>query len=121
MDAQDGRARSALRRGGCLLLVVAFLGFAPPNASAAPDPVSCAGYPEPRVFLESQAWWRGTPAGDTEIRHVHSGACFPYRQVLEGRVTFDVVTKMRNYEGWMLRFVRVQVASDQDGDSSTIG
>jgi hypothetical protein len=100
-----------------LPVFVALLAAFPAPAAAVdvPDPMTCAGYPQPRLFLESQSWWRGTPVGDTTVRHVHSGACFPYRQTLDGQVTIDVVSMLHEYEGWMLRTVRIQAASDQDG------
>jgi hypothetical protein len=102
------RRAPALLPALCAFLLAA---AAPPGAAASsPD---CAGYPEPRLFLESQSWWRDP--GSDEVRHVHSGTCFPYRQVLDGRVTFDIVTSLHEYPGEMLRFVRVQAASDQGG------
>lgn len=88
-----------------------------PDATAAdPDPFSCTGYPEPRVFLESQAWWTDSETltdGDTE--HAHSGTCFPLNQTLTGNVTFDVVSRLHNANGHYLRYVRVQSATKQGG------
>lgn len=48
-------------------------------AAAAPDPLRCTGYAEPRIWLESQAWWDSTglsiPARVGE--HIHVGMCWP--------------------------------------------
>jgi hypothetical protein len=82
----------------------------PPPAS--PDPLTCAGYPEPRVFLESQAWWRTTP-GKTgpDHGHVHIGTCFPYAQKLSGNVNFDIRVILHDNPG-TANFLRVQIAGD---------
>lgn len=104
-----------MRLAGLAAAVAAGL-FLVAGGSAA-DPVTCAGYPEPRVFLESQSWWTDTETltdGDTE--HVHSGVCFPLSPtVVSGQVTLDVVSKMHNVAGQKLRRVRLQAATDQGG------
>jgi hypothetical protein len=84
-----------------------------PEAQVAGSPTDCGAYPEKRVFLESQAWWQDP--GSSVVRHVHSGTCFPYKQTLNGQVRLDVQSLLHNYTGEMLRFVRVQAASDQGG------
>ena len=69
-----------------------------------PDPVSCTGYPEPRVFLESQGWWRQTPGEDgTDFGHVHVGMCFPQAQQVRGVVTLDVRLTMHHNPGTLTR------------------
>ena len=76
----------------------------------------CSTYPEPRVFLESQAGWSDFDATSYGAsQHVHSGTCFPYMQAVDGIVTFDVRSMLHNLPGYMLLFVRIQFASDQDG------
>ena len=73
----------------------------------APDRSTCAGYPEPRVFLESQAWWRATPGlPDVDAGHVHVGTCFPYGKTVRGTIDFDVRVVMAHNPG---RTDRVQV------------
>lgn len=58
-------------------------------ALAAPDPLACTGYPEPRVFIESQAWWR--PLGQTGFgEHIHLGTCFPIGQMVRGTLELDL-------------------------------
>ena len=46
------------------------------EAQTLPDSLTCEGYPEPRVFLESQSWWvdahRPYPGAQ-----IHWGTCFP--------------------------------------------
>lgn len=60
-------------------------------AASGPNPRTCEGYPEKRVFLESQSWWTRTPGrSGTDFGHVHLGTCFPWAQQLSGTVTFDV-------------------------------
>jgi len=85
------------------------------RVSASPDPLTCQGYPEPRVFAESNAWWTRFPGQTgTEFGHVHEGACIPERQTFDHDfdidlrlmlhdnpgtfAPFDLVTKGVNYE-----------------------
>jgi hypothetical protein len=68
------------------------------------DPVACTGYPERRVFLESQGWWLQTPgAGGTDFGHVHVGMCFPQGQRVRGVVTLDVRLVMHDNPGTLTR------------------
>jgi hypothetical protein len=68
------------------------------------NPVTCQGYPEPRIWLESQSWWMQTPgASGTEFGHAHVGTCFPYGQVVSGRVTFDVKITLFENPGTLVR------------------
>lgn len=83
-----------------LTVGVLAVGGTPEKAAGAAvvDPAACQGYPEPRVFLESQGWWRR--AGDPpEGRHIHVGACFPLDQIVSGLVHLDVVVKLHNNPG----------------------
>jgi hypothetical protein len=76
---------------------------------AAPDPQSCTGYPEPRIFLENQSWWEpqaqdpadpGHP-GTGKQGHIHIGTCFPLYQTLHGdSVHFDINVKLHNMTGY---------------------
>jgi len=45
----------------------------------APDPLNCTGYPEPRIWLESQAWWNknGLSIPNGVGQHIHVGLCWP--------------------------------------------
>jgi hypothetical protein len=64
------------------------------------DPLTCAGYPEPRVFLEAQAWWLRTPGENgTSFGHLHMGACVPYQDDVRGNVHLDIVAKMHMNPG----------------------
>jgi hypothetical protein len=100
-----------------LALVVLFL--VAPSAQAQ-DPQTCAGYPEPRVFLESQSWWSDLDVpifgGDTE--HVHTGVCVPLYGVVDGTVRFDVVTKLHNLS-WPRLTNRVQDSSSTLASKTT--
>jgi hypothetical protein len=76
----------------------------PHHPGPAPDPVACTGYPEPRVFLESQGWWVQTPGRDgTDFGHVHVGMCFPHAQRLGGTVTLDVRLTVHSNPGTLTR------------------
>ena len=75
-----------------------------------PDPVHCTGYPEPRVFLESQSWWQDSSQGFPG-RHVHLGTCFPLMQVVTGIVHFDLHIQLHNQPG-TVNLVRIQVFDD---------
>jgi len=74
-----------------LLCVSAAMGLSavrPDAALAAPDPLTCAGYPDSRVFLEAQSWW--TQGRGEQVQHLHLGTCFPLNQTVSGVVAFDV-------------------------------
>ncbi len=59
--------------------------------TAVPDPLACTGYPQPRIFLQSEAWWEQTSGeSGTAYGHVDVGTCFPLGQTLTGKVDFDV-------------------------------
>jgi hypothetical protein len=74
------------------------------------DVVGCSGYPEPRVFLESQGWWKRTPgATGTDFGHVHAATCFPWAQRVAGTVAFDVRVVLHDNPG-ILRHVQILVA-----------
>jgi hypothetical protein len=76
------------------------------GASSGPDRLKCTGYPEPRIFLESQAWWITTPGqSGTDHGHVHVGTCFPYMQTLSGVVEFDVRVILHNNPGRLYRLM----------------
>lgn len=86
-----------------------------PTAPPVGDPrLTCQGYPEPRVFLESQAWWEADPVFGGSS-HVHLGACFPYAQTLSGVVHFDVRILLHS-NSCTLRRVKLQ-NDDSRGDS----
>lgn len=98
-----------------------------PAAHAEPDPLTCAGYSEPRVFLEAQIWWgfeRGMFArldqlpdlGD-EFGHGHLGACVPLdspADPITGDLRVDYVVKLHGNPGYVKRLE--EEISDVDGD-----
>lgn len=85
-------------RAAALILALALL--APARLAAAPDPNTCVGYPESRVFLESQGWWvkMGADQGN-DFGHVHAGACFPLGQTVSGVVGFDLKLQLHSNPG----------------------
>ena len=83
------------------LILTIVLPWAAAIATAATgDRLACTGYPQRRVFLESQAWWNRTPGKTgTEHGHVHVGTCFPHAQKVTGVVRFDVRVIMHDNPG----------------------
>jgi hypothetical protein len=97
------RAASRSRRPAVLLVLIASLLAAPAAAraqTASPDPQTCAGYPEKRILLEGQGWWRQAAGmAGTDFGHVHSGTCFPWGQRISGKLHFDVRLTMHMNPG----------------------
>jgi hypothetical protein len=79
------------------------------------DPITCAGYAEPRLFLETQDWWVATPGqGGDDFGHVHVGTCFPFAQTIAGVVQFDMRVMMHNNPGTLARVdVAIHTASGE--------
>lgn len=68
---------------------------ATPTASqGGPNPLTCTGYPEPRIYIESQAWWSET----TDLNppsivgeHIHAGMCWPrYGTIVRNSLHVDL-------------------------------
>jgi hypothetical protein len=99
------------RIGLLLLLAMALPTHAAPLA--APDPLTCTGYAEPRVFLDSQAWWVTTPGkSGPDNGHLHTSLCFPLHQVVKGTIPLDIRLTMHENPG-QLRSIAVQVFTDK--------
>jgi hypothetical protein len=64
--------------------------------------LDCAGYPEPRVWVESQDWWSPIPKLGG-LGHMHMGMCFPAGQVVAGVVPFDVRVVLHHNAGTLTR------------------
>jgi hypothetical protein len=79
-----------------------------PAAPAAASPTDCAGYAQPRVFLEAQDWWKPTVSGTEDFGHVHLGICFPLNQPVAGTVHFDFVVQLHDNPG-LLQNVRIHL------------
>lgn len=82
----------------------------PLSAAAAPDPNTCAGYPEKRTFVESQGWWDTGPGTGKVGRHVHVGTCFPNAQSVKGTVDFDVRVMLHDNPG-TANLLRIAIGS----------
>ena len=103
-----------------LLLSVALLALTVAPATAAPDPLGCTGYPEARVFMESQTWWLRTPGKTgTDFGHVHLGACMPSEQVVRGTVGLDIRVIMHASHG--ATFDRIEPVAKTDSQETTLG
>jgi hypothetical protein len=92
------RAISAVIVG--TLLIVASTG----SVSAAPNPTSCAGYPQPRVYMAGQDWWQpiaGLPDDPYvgKIGHLHMEECFPLYQRVSGTLGLDIFFVEHHNEG----------------------
>jgi hypothetical protein len=87
-----------MRRILALVGAVAFVTASTYPTLAAPDPLSCTGYPERRVFVEAQSWWLSTPGQNgTAFGHVHEGACLPVEGVaVSGMLHLDVRVILHN-------------------------
>lgn len=103
------------------------LAVLPAPASAAGDPLTCVGYPEPRVFMEAQSWWgfeRGifarlgqAPDTGNAFGHGHLGACVPLDNPsypVTGVMQVDFVVKLHQNPG-SIRKIEAEI-SDADGD-----
>ena len=101
------------------LLVLGTAAVYAPVAAADPNPITCAGYAQNRVFLEAQGWWTkpGLPVGMAS-EHVHVATCFPWKQTLGGLVRFDVRVMVHNLEpGSTLKRTRIHT---YNGGGSTL-
>lgn len=75
------------RLAASLILLLAALVAVPTHPAAATG--NCEA---PRVFAESQAWWKPAPgtSGGVDFGHVHVGACIPERDVLTASTSIDL-------------------------------
>jgi hypothetical protein len=84
-------------------------------AGAGPDRLTCVGYPEPRIFVESQSWWLRTPGAlGTEFGHMHVGACLPYQQTVSGLIGIDVRIILHDNPGQFDYLNPVLVSNSQE-------
>ncbi|MEO5986121.1 MAG: hypothetical protein ABIW50_02060 [Candidatus Limnocylindria bacterium] len=66
------------------------------------NPLHCMGYPEPRVWLESQDWWDPIPVLGG-LGHLHMGMCFPLGQTVSGVANFDIRVVLHRNAGTLIR------------------
>jgi hypothetical protein len=86
----------------------------PGNDTTSANRETCTGYPEPRVFLESQDWWQPIPGVEPSTQgHVHLGMCFPVGQTVSGVVEFDIRIVLHDNLGVI---TRVKMQDDQSHD-----
>lgn len=77
------------------MLLLSSLAMASPTTS--PDPLRCTGYPEQRIFLQSQGYWERSPGKNgTDYGLVSEGTCFPVGATLTGKVHFDIIVLIDN-------------------------
>lgn len=75
------------------------------SAQSQPDPVTCEGYPEKRVYLENQSWVEPQTGptshpGTGQQGHIHVGTCFPLHQEVTGDVlSLDIRFQLHNVPG----------------------
>jgi hypothetical protein len=121
---QSVRGASSPARAAVILLGAAILLIVAPVASptvgsgtaaATPNPLTCSGYPEHRIFLESQTWWITTPGlAGTNFGHMHVGACLPDRQHVSGLIGIDVRIILHDNPGTFDYFNPVLVSDTQE-------
>jgi hypothetical protein len=80
-----------------IVIAIAFLlgTLFPSTALAAPNPQTCAGYPQPRVYMAGQDWWTpiaGLPDDPYvgKMGHLHLEECFPLYQRIGGTLGLDI-------------------------------
>lgn len=88
----------------------------PSRVAAAPhQPVpvpSCAGYPEPRAWLEAHDWW--TQTGEASPgRHIHVETCFPLHQTIGRSLHLDLTIRLHEQPG-TITLLRVQAWPSYD-------
>jgi hypothetical protein len=76
------------------------------------NPVTCMGYPEPRVYLETQSWWEPVPDLGGQ-GHIHHGLCWPLGQTVSGVVRLDFRALFHDNIGKITKF---NVQDDQSRD-----
>ena len=110
------RSYSLVSLLACLCAAIIAMTFAPRAEAQLPNPVTCEGYPEKRVFLESQSWWtdKNHPYPGA---HIHWGTCFPLIRpdgsvVVTGpSIHFDVKLQLHDDPG-TVSLLRVQIFQD---------
>lgn len=86
-----------------------------PPAAGALEGLECIGYPEPRIFIETQDWWVSASGSQGDSGHVHVGTCFPYLQQIRGVVRFDLRVVMHENPGHLRRVDVAIYAADDSG------
>jgi hypothetical protein len=112
-----------MRLTSVLAVVAAVLtASAPSAAAAAPDPLTCAGYAEPRQFVEAQSWWTPTPGAptrpNTDFGHGHLGGCIPERETVTGPTPLDVRIVLHENPG-VVAYASI-VSMDRRGDTTRV-
>ena len=93
-----------MRRILMAVVMAAGVLVAAPSAQAEPNPDTCEGYPEPRVFVEAQGWWVQEPGDNGDhFGHIHVGTCFPLFQTVRGTVGFDLKFQLHDNPGQLFR------------------
>jgi hypothetical protein len=109
-----------------LLLLLAQVVAAPaaqaalyPCLGAPADEPNGGLYPEPRIFLENQAWWQPTVSGTENHGHIHTAACFPRTTYADGSpvkvsgaMPVAIRTVLHDNPG-LLRYARVHLTTDK--------
>ncbi|TMG06159.1 MAG: hypothetical protein E6I02_08830 [Chloroflexi bacterium] len=109
----------ALKKGSALLLTAAAMLAAlfVAEGSAAPNSLTCEGYPQARVFVDAQSWWRTTPGmSGTDFGHVHVGGCIPERETLSENTQLDVRVMLHDNPGQLDIFELVYHGADYETD-----
>lgn len=82
-----------------------FVGAFTLTGSVAPNPLTCEGYAEKRVFMENQSWVEpqtglATHPGTGQQGHIHVSTCFPlYQVVTSPTLSLDIRLQLHNVPG----------------------
>jgi len=113
------RTLGAVKKGSALLLTAAAIlaTLLVTETGAAQNPLTCEGYPQPRVFVDAQSWWMTTPGmSGTDFGHVHVGACIPERETLSENAELDVRIMLHDNPGELDTFELVYHGADYETD-----
>ena len=78
--------------------------------------MDCSGYPEPRIYYETQSWWEPVPEVGGQ-GHIHMGTCWPHGQTVSGTVRIDFLVLMHFQAGTLFKF---KVQDDQSLDYNSV-
>ncbi|KAI8473243.1 MAG: hypothetical protein J3K34DRAFT_519093 [Monoraphidium minutum] len=89
-DARGRHSGEGLRLGRSLLAAQS----EPPVQQVLDAPYNCSGWPQRRIYIESQAWYT-RPGGDVtrDSARIMVGACVPHRQKIWGDLTLHILVQ----------------------------
>lgn len=101
-----------MKRLASVLLAFVLFGATVPHAATLNPRSRCKGYPEARIFYETQSWWEPVPELGGQ-GHVHMGLCWPHGKTVSGDVRLDFVMIFHGNRG-VIEKVKVQDDASYD-------